>query len=100
MPPGQKQAAPQSTAQTEQRPKKLLDQVWEVIRLKHYSLSTEEIYVAWIRRYILFHDKRHPREMGTAEVAAFLTHLAVDEWTSKNLPQVPLWEVFRSTLSS
>jgi hypothetical protein len=56
--------------------------------------------VDWIRRFILFHDKRHPREMGTAEVAAFLTHLAVDEWTSKNLPQVPLGEVFRSTLSS
>jgi integron integrase len=48
-----------------------------VIRTRHYSPHTEEAYVAWIRRYILFHDKRHPREMGTAEIAAFLTHLAV-----------------------
>jgi len=50
----------------EKRPKKkLLDQVREVIRLKHYSIRTEEAYVNWIRRYILFHNKRHPREMGS-----------------------------------
>jgi integron integrase len=63
----------------EHRPKKLLDQVREVIRLKHYSYRTEESYVAWIRRYILFHHKRHPKDMGSAEVEAFLTHLAVEE---------------------
>lgn len=63
----------------QRQPKKLLDQVRHIIRLKHYSLSTEDTYVSWIRRYILFHDKRHPREMGVAEIEAFLTHLAVDQ---------------------
>lgn len=61
----------------QQRPKKLLDQVREVIQVRHYSYRTEETYVQWIRRYILFHNKRHPIEMGRAEVEAFLTHLAV-----------------------
>ena len=51
----------------EQRPKKLLDRVRETIRRKHYSFRTEKSYVAWIRRYILFHNKRHPLEMGRAE---------------------------------
>jgi integron integrase len=61
----------------EKRPKKPLDQVREAVRLRHYSIRTEESYVAWIKRYILFHHKRHPREMGSPEVEAFLTHLAV-----------------------
>jgi len=59
-------------------PKKLLDQVRDALRLKHYSLRTEETYVDWITRFILFHNKRHPQDMGNAEVEAFLTHLAVD----------------------
>jgi len=58
------------------KPKKLLDQIRDAIRLKHYSYSTEKTYVHWARRYILFHNKRHPAEMGAAEVEAFLTHLA------------------------
>ena len=45
---------------------KLLDQVRDVLRMKHYSLRTEQGYVNWIKRYILFHDKRHPAEMGEA----------------------------------
>ncbi|NEQ34079.1 MAG: integron integrase [Leptolyngbya sp. SIO4C5] len=49
------------------------------MRLKHYSYRTEQTYVQWIRRYILFHDKRHPQEMGIPEIEAFLTHLAVQE---------------------
>jgi len=56
---------------------KLLDQVRDKIRLKHYSLRTEQTYVDWIKRFVLFHHKRHPAEMGAAEVEAFLTHLAV-----------------------
>ncbi len=64
------------------RPKKLLDQVREVIRVKHYSYRTEETYVQWIRRYILFHDKRHPKDMGVPEIEAFLTHLAVTQQVS------------------
>src|SRR5436853_7874905 len=55
---------------------KLLDQVRQLLRLRHYSLRTEEAYVAWIRRYILFHNKRHPRELGEADVSAFLSALA------------------------
>ncbi|MEM8806478.1 MAG: integron integrase, partial [Cyanobacteria bacterium P01_G01_bin.38] len=49
------------------------------IRLKHYSYRTEQTYVQWIRRYILFHNKRHPKEMGVQEIESFLTHLAVKE---------------------
>ena len=63
----------------EPQPRKLLDQVRDVMRLKHYSYRTEQSYVDWIRRYILFHNKRHPREMGSSEIEAFLTHLAVKE---------------------
>jgi len=60
-------------------PRKLLDQARDAIRLKHYAYSTEQTYVQWIKRFILFHDKHHPEEMGRAEVEAFLTHLAVEE---------------------
>ena len=56
---------------------RLLDQVREAIRVRHYSIRTEHTYVDWIRRFILFHDKRHPAQMGEREVARFLTHLAV-----------------------
>jgi integron integrase len=63
----------------QQPPKKLLDRVRDTIRLKHYSYRTEETYVQWIRRYILFHNKRHPQEMGVPEIESFLTHLAVAE---------------------
>jgi integron integrase len=56
---------------------KLLDQVSEVMRFKHYSLRTETTYREWIRRFILFHGKRHPREMGPPEVERFLSDLAV-----------------------
>ena len=66
----------------ESRPRKLLDQVRDAIRLKHYSYRTEQSYVEWIRRYILFHSKQHPKDMGGAEVEAFLTHLAVERHVS------------------
>jgi integron integrase len=56
----------------------LLDQVRAKMRMLHYSKRTEDAYVDWMRRYILFHNKRHPQEMGAAEIEAFLTHLAVD----------------------
>jgi site-specific recombinase XerD len=51
--------------------------VRDAIRLKHYSLHTEEAYVTWIKRYMFFHDTRHSKEMGSADIEAFLTHLAV-----------------------
>jgi hypothetical protein len=53
------------------QPPRLLDRVRERIRFKHYSLRTEDAYVQWIKRFILFHGKRHPAEMGAAEVEAF-----------------------------
>ena len=62
----------------ENRPKKLLEQVSNQIRLRHYSYRTEETYIQWIRRYILFHNKRHPKDMGVPEIEAFLSHLAVE----------------------
>ncbi len=63
-------------ATTVQNKPKLLDQVRDVIRRKHFSIRTEEAYTNWIRRFILFHGKRHPRDMAEAEVTEFLTHLA------------------------
>jgi len=56
---------------------KLLDQVRAVARMRHLSSRTEDVYHNFIKRYILFHDKRHPKEMGAEEISAFLTHLAV-----------------------
>jgi len=64
-----------SPTQMRNKPK-LLDQVRDVIRRKHFSICTEQTYVDWIKRYIFFHGKRHPREMAEAEITAFLTHLA------------------------
>jgi len=55
-----------------------LERIREAIRVRHYSIRTERTYIEWTRRFILFHGKRHPEQMGEAEVAAFLTHLAVD----------------------
>ena len=60
-------------------PPKLLDQVRSVIRTMHYSYKTEQAYTDWIRRYICFHHKRHPKDMGAKEISTFLTHLAVKE---------------------
>ena len=60
------------------RPPRLLDRVREANRLRHGGRSTEKSYIAWIRRYIVFHGKRHPAGMGTPEVAQFLSSLAVD----------------------
>ena len=57
---------------------KLLDQVRDVIRRKHYSIRTEQAYIDWIKRFIIYHGKRHPAEMAQEEVADFLTHLARD----------------------
>jgi integron integrase len=58
------------------RPPRLLDQVRAGLRARHYSLRTEKAYVAWVRRFILFHGKRHPKDLGEAEIGAFLSHLA------------------------
>jgi integron integrase len=59
--------------------KKLLDQVSDAIRLKHYSLRTEQTYKDWIKRFILFHGKRHPKDMGIEEIQTYLSHLATEK---------------------
>src|SRR5216683_2058418 len=74
----------------EPRPKqKLLDRAREIIRLKHYSIRTERAYLNWMRRYILFHHKRHPQEMGPAEIEAFLTHLAIAGHVARSTQSAP-----------
>lgn len=62
----------------ETKPQKLLDQVREAIRTKHYSYRTEQTYIEWIKRFILFHKKRHPKDMAAEEVQAYITHLATE----------------------
>ena len=59
-------------------PPRLLDRVRQALQTRHYSRRTEKAYVGWIRRYILFHRKRHPADMGAAELTQFLTALAVE----------------------
>lgn len=65
-------------------PRRLLDQVRDAVRVRGYSLSTERTYVLWARQFILHHGKRHPRDMGAAEVQAFLTHLATARHVSSS----------------
>ena len=68
---------PAAKASTSDPPKpRLLDQVRQAIRTRHYSHHTEEAYVGWIRRFVFFHNKRHPREMGEVEIGQFLSSLA------------------------
>src|SRR4051812_47686243 len=59
-------------------PPKFMDRVRWHLRVKRYSIRTEQAYIDWIRRFILFHGKRHPEDMGEPEIAAFLSHLAID----------------------
>lgn len=65
------------TTQPPPRKSKLLEEVRQNLRRRHYSIRTEEAYLQWIRRFILFHDKRHPRDMGQTEVTAFLNYLVI-----------------------
>jgi len=76
----------------EQKPK-LLDQVRAFARARHYSHRTEDAYVAFIRRFIFFHQKRHPKDMGADEITAFLTHLAVKEKVSASTQNQALFAV-------
>ena len=67
---------------TSPKGKKLLDQYRDHIRLKQYSPRTEKTYIQWVREYILYHNKRHPKEMGAPEIKQFITHLVVDRKAS------------------
>ncbi|TFG72014.1 MAG: hypothetical protein E4H27_03445 [Anaerolineales bacterium] len=64
------------------QPPGLIDRVRETLRSHHYTLWTEQAYVNWIKRFILFHDKRHPREIGASDVKEFLTYLAVEQYVT------------------
>ncbi len=75
---------------TTQKPPNLFAKVREVARLKHFSLSTEKSYLQTIKRFIKFHHKRHPREMGVAEIRAYLSHLAVDRNVSASTQNTAL----------
>jgi integron integrase len=59
--------------------KKLLDQYRDALRIKHYSPRTEDTYISWVKNYIIFHNKRHPKEMGIPEIGQYLTHLATKQ---------------------
>ena len=68
--------------ETASQPPRLMDQVRDALRSRHYSHRTEQAYCLWVRRFIVFHGVRHPAEMGEVEINAFLTHLAVEEHVS------------------
>ncbi|MGH8528980.1 MAG: integron integrase [Nevskiales bacterium] len=83
------------------QPPRLMQQVRHRLRAKHYSLRTEETYVHWIKRYILFHGKKHPTEMGVSEVEAFLSHLAVElnvAASTQNLALAAILFLYRDVL--
>ncbi len=68
-----------ATFQKKTNSKKLLEQLREQLRARHYALRTEKTYISWARKYILFHNKRHPKNMGAEEINTFLTHLALEK---------------------
>jgi integron integrase len=73
--------------------KKLLDRARDLIRVKHYSIRTEQTYLHWMKEFILFHNKRHPAEMGAPEVEAYLTHLAVDRNVAPSTQNVAMQSI-------
>ena len=80
---------------------KLLDVFRDALRVKHYSARTEDTYVTWVKNFILFHKKRHPREMGAEEIGQFLTHLASQKEVSastQNQAFSAILFLFRHTL--
>ena len=68
---------------------KLLDQVRESIRLRHYSIKTEKAYISWIKRFIIYHNKKHPKEMGETEIREYMSHLAIDQKISSSTQNQP-----------
>ena len=90
-----------SDKNTTANPPRLLDQVRDKLRVKHYSIRTEQTYTDWIKRYIYFHDKRHPKDLGARDIEAFLTHLAVAgkvAASTQNLAKSSLLFLYREVL--
>lgn len=77
------------------KPRRLLDQVRDRLRTKHYAYRTEQAYVDWVRRYILFHQKRHPRDMGGPEIESFLTYLATERNVAASTQTQALCALFK-----
>ena len=75
--PGQRPSEPRSKS-------RLMEQLRDELRLRHRSLATERAYLGWVREFILFHEKRHPREMGNEEIQTFLTYLAKHRGVAAN----------------
>lgn len=73
----------------EQNPLKLFGRIRDVIRVKHYSLSTEKTYISWIKRYMHFHKMRHPREMNVPDIESILTYLAINRKVSSSTQNQP-----------
>jgi len=97
------EASPGNITDTPSTPRqpKLLDRLRTHLRTRHYSIRTEQAYVDWVRRFILHHDKRHPQEMGAAEVEAFLSYLAVERQVSastQNQAKAALLYLYREVL--
>lgn len=91
------------SASTPPPPPRLLDQLRARLRVLHYAIRTEQVYVDWARRFILYHGKRHPRDMGVAEVEAFLSHLAVGRNVSaatQNQAKCALLFLYREVLGT
>jgi len=88
---------------SESKPKKLLEQVSEALHLKHYAYRTEQTYVDWIKRYILFHKKRHPNEMGPEEIREFIAYLATERkvaTSTQNQALSAILFLYRAVVSS
>jgi integron integrase len=98
---GMLQSDEQGNAGEDGQPPKLMEQLRVCLRVRHYSFRTEEAYVDWVRRFILFHGKRHPRVMGAVEIQAFLNHLAVERQISpstQNQAKAALLFLYRELL--
>ncbi len=80
-----------------QKPR-LLEQLRSRMRLKHLSPRTEEVYVSWVKRFIFYHGKRHPKEMGAEEISSFLSHLAEHDGVSASTQNVALLFLYREVL--
>jgi hypothetical protein len=80
------------------RAPKLLAQVVDAIRIRHYSIRTEEAYVHWVKSFIRFHGLRHPRDMGAREVTKFLSHLATERDVAAATQQQALLFLYRHVL--
>jgi hypothetical protein len=79
--------------------KKTLDQVRDRLRLRNYAYQTEKSYLYWIKQYILFHNKRHPNELGGLEIDQFLTHLAVEKRVAASTQNQALSDLGRRSLA-